>query len=168
MRASGPRRHCSTPIGVRPRRDSLTDALEVDDEDERLVGPDARAGALRAVGEAGRDDQLAPAADLHALDALVPALDDLTLAERERERLAAVPRGVELLAGRPRVADVLHRRHLPGLDRRALADDEVLLEQRLRRVAARRRDAGLLGEIGGVLDVGQLSRRGLRRRGRRA
>src|SRR4051812_1280982 len=117
--------------GLRSRRAvaGLTDALEVDDEHERLVRPDPGAGALRAVGQVRRDDQLAPAADLHALDALVPALDDLTLAERERERLAVVPRGVELLARRPRVAHVLHRRELAGLDRRALAGDEVLLDQ---------------------------------------
>ena len=40
-------------------------------------------------------------------DALVPAGDDLADAEAERERLAAVVRRVELLAGRVRDADVV-------------------------------------------------------------
>ena len=59
-------------------------------------GADRRRRALLAVGEVGRDHELPAAADLHALDALVPARDDLAGAELEGERLAAVPRGVEL------------------------------------------------------------------------
>ena len=44
-------------------------------------GRDRRRAALRAVGEVRRDDQLAPAADLHAGDALVPPRDHRPLAE---------------------------------------------------------------------------------------
>jgi hypothetical protein len=58
---------------------------------------------------AGPAAQPAAAADLHPGHALVPAGDHVTGAQRERERLAAVPGGVELPPGRPRVADVLHR-----------------------------------------------------------
>src|SRR4051794_24316702 len=65
--------------------------LEVHHEDERLVRADRAARALRAVAEVRRDHQQPAAADLHPGDALVPALDDLPLAERERERLAAAP-----------------------------------------------------------------------------
>ena len=60
--------------------------VEVDDEDERLARLDGATGAALAVGEVGGDGQLAPAADLHALDALVPARDDHADAETEVER----------------------------------------------------------------------------------
>ena len=55
-----------------------------------------------------RDDQLAPAADLHAGHALVPALDDATGPQREVQRRAAVVGGVELLAGAVGDPDVVH------------------------------------------------------------
>ena len=54
-------------------------------------GPMLRRRALGAVGQLGRDRQLPAAALAHAGDALVPAGDDLALAERERERLAPRP-----------------------------------------------------------------------------
>ena len=60
--------------------------------------------------EVRRDGEPAAAADLHALDALVPAGDDLADAEAELQRLAAVPGGVELLAGGVRDADVVGAR----------------------------------------------------------
>ena len=60
-----------------------------------------------------RDDELAAAADLHAGDAVLPALDQA--AQRELDRLAAVPRGVELLAGLEVDADVVHEDLAPGL-----------------------------------------------------
>ena len=74
------------------------------------VSPGLIAGACAAVAvaEVRRDDEPAAAADLHARHALVPAGDDLAGAERERERLAAVPGGVELLAGGVGDADVVH------------------------------------------------------------
>ena len=76
----------------------LADLRQVDVEDERRVRRDRRRLALRAVREVGRDRQPPPAADLHPDQALVPALDDLALAERQLEgRLAALPGGVELL-----------------------------------------------------------------------
>src|SRR3954471_1109039 len=84
-----------------------SDAEQVDHEDQRLAGLDRRGRALVAVGEVGGDGQLAAAADLHALHALVPALDDPAATQREAERLAAVPAGVELLAGAEGDADVV-------------------------------------------------------------
>src|SRR5690348_1192703 len=93
----------------------LLDADEVDDEDQRRVRRDRPARALRAVAEVRRDDQLAPPADLHALHALVPAGDDLAGAEREAERLPAIPRRVELLAALVEHADVLDGHGLAGL-----------------------------------------------------
>src|SRR4051812_35735296 len=59
-------------------------------EDEGRVRRDHAAGAARAVAEARRDGELALAADLHAGDAFVPALDHVALAERKDEGLAAV------------------------------------------------------------------------------
>ena len=73
--------------------------------------------------------QQAPAALLHAHDALVPARDDHARAERERERLAAaVPGGVELRAVREQHADVLDVDGLAGGRLRALAHLEVLVD----------------------------------------
>ena len=74
----------------------------------------------------GRDRQLAPAADLHALHARVPAGDDLALPELELEGLTAIPGRVELFAGREGDPDVVHRdlRAADGLV--AIADGDVL------------------------------------------
>src|SRR5690606_41712258 len=106
---------------------------EVDDEDGGLAGLDGGARAGVAVGQVRRDDELAAAADLHAGDAHVPALDDAAAAELEVEGGAAVPGRVELLAGRPRHADVVHRhvRALGGLGAVALLDvGDVRSEER--------------------------------------
>src|SRR5262245_5112980 len=61
-----------------------------DDEGQLRIRRDRAGVAALAVGEVGGDDELALAADLHAGDALVPALDDLPGAELEGERAAAV------------------------------------------------------------------------------
>src|SRR4051794_18496995 len=86
-----------------PQRAVLPELAGVDHEDERLVRPDRRRLPVRAVGQVGRYDEHPAAARLHPDEALGPALDH-ALPERERERLLAVPRRVELLAGRPRDA----------------------------------------------------------------
>ena len=75
-------------------------------------GRDDAAGAAVAVPEVRRDDQAAAAADPHAGDARVPAGDHLAGAQAEAELLAAVPRGVELLAAGVGHADVVHRDRL--------------------------------------------------------
>src|SRR4051812_22997391 len=116
-----PRRRLRRGLGGR-----LAHAHEVHDEDERLVGTDDAAGAALAVGQVRRDRDAPPAADLHPGHALVPAGDDLALAELELEGVAAVPRGVELIAGRPRDAHVVDLDDL-AVDRLvAVADLDVL------------------------------------------
>src|SRR3954454_2859926 len=97
------------------------DGEEVDDEDERLTRLDGAAGAPVAVAQVGRDDELAAAADLHALHALVPAGDDLADTEAERQRLAPVVRRVELLPGGVSDADVVHLHRRPRRRLRPLA-----------------------------------------------
>src|SRR3954452_6707763 len=145
-------------------RQALVDVLEVDDEDERLAAGDVGRAALRPVAEVGGDDQLAPPALLHADEALVPALDDLAAAERELEGGAGtVPRRVELLAGRERLADVGDRQRVALLGRGALADDEVLDDELGRRVARGLGDLGLVLEVGRVADRDRLARERLRR-----
>src|SRR5690349_11753423 len=79
---------------------------EIDDEDQRLATLDGATGAAVAVAQVRRDGQLAAAAHLHPLDALVPALDDHADTETEVQRRAAVPGGVELLARGVGDADV--------------------------------------------------------------
>ena len=73
--SSAPTPASQTPATTGPRTTGLGDGVQVDHEDERRVSRDLRLGAWFAVAEARRDDQLAPAADLHARDALLPALD---------------------------------------------------------------------------------------------
>src|SRR5690606_33880796 len=90
-----------------PSRPSSTHAEQVDHEHERLVGTDDPARARLAVGEVRGDDEAASATNPHADHSLVPALDHLARAQRERERLAPIPRGVELTSCRPAVADVV-------------------------------------------------------------
>ena len=86
----------------RPRRDASAHGEQIDHEDERLVRLDHAARSARAVRHRRRDRELAAAADLHAEDAGVPAGNHLALAELELERRAAIPRRVELVAGRER------------------------------------------------------------------
>src|SRR5690242_1055315 len=112
--------------GSTERNCRLRDGKEVDDEDERLARGDHPARAAVAVGELGRDREPAAAADLHARDALIPALDDVAAAEAERERAAPVPGGVELLAVRPRDADVVNLDLPAGRGLLAIAVDEIL------------------------------------------
>src|ERR1700744_6074083 len=86
---------------ARPRNDALRASLhaeQLDVEHQRRVRRDHAAGAARAVAKLRRDDQRAVAADLHGGDALVPAGDHLSLADREGEGLVAIVRAVELLA----------------------------------------------------------------------
>ena len=62
---------------------------------------------MPAVGLVGGDHQLAATTHPHALHAIVPALDDLTEAQPEGQRLATVVGRVELLAGVKSDADVV-------------------------------------------------------------
>jgi len=100
----------------------VSDAEQVDHEDERLAGQ-AVSAAGRAVGELRRADELTASADLHAGDALLPGADQLR--ERELRRLATVPGRVELLAGVELDADVVDVHESAGNGLRAVADDEV-------------------------------------------
>src|SRR3954451_2668364 len=78
-------------IGPGPKPPNLgrsTRLAHVDHEHERPVRLDGLSGALRAVAQLGRDDEQPAAALLHADEALVPALDNRALAERDGERLA--------------------------------------------------------------------------------
>src|SRR5262249_46735175 len=101
------------------------------------------AGAARTVGEVRRDRDLAPPADLHALDALVPAADHLALAEAELERVTAIPRRVELLLGLVGHADVVDLDDLAGRGLVAFADRDVLELELVGRRAVRDFDFGL-------------------------
>src|SRR5438105_3573418 len=62
---------------------------QFDVEHQRRIRRDRAAGAARTVAERGRNDQRALAADFHAGDALVPALDYAALADGKLERLVA-------------------------------------------------------------------------------
>ena len=72
------------------------DELRLEDQ-SRVGGDDATDGPV-SVGQIGSDGQLALLADLHAEEALVPALDDLAGADLETKGLLAVVARVELLA----------------------------------------------------------------------
>src|SRR5690242_20000163 len=104
----------------------LGDAEQVNDEHEGRVRRDRRRAARLAVREVGRNDELAATADLHAVKALVPALDHGALAEGEREGLVALPGGVELLTALVEHADVVDRDLLAGGRGRACPLDQVL------------------------------------------
>jgi len=82
--------HCAS------KSDLVLDPDELSLEDERRVGRDDTAHGAVSVGKVGGDGELALLADLHAEEALIPALDDLALADSEVERRATVVAGVEL------------------------------------------------------------------------
>src|SRR5690606_30921335 len=68
----------------------------------------------------------------HALQAFLPALDDLR--QRERGRFAPAPAGVELLVGAPDLAGVVDGQRVARLDRLALTLDERLDDELLGRL----------------------------------
>ena len=103
---------------------SSVDHFALDFEGEGGVGWDVGAGAVLAVGHVGRDGQLALAPDLHALDAHVPPLDDLALAQLELEGLA-LKTSVKLLARLGEGALVIHAHVLAGLGFRTVAYPNV-------------------------------------------
>src|SRR5262249_35450632 len=114
-----------TPLLVVEKPASLADPEQFHLEHERGIGRNDASGAARAVAERGRDGELARAADLHALHALVPALDDVAAAEREYERVAAVLARIELRAvGEP--AGVVDLDALTGGGERSVADYDVI------------------------------------------
>ena len=119
----------------------LASAQQVDDEDQRLARQPVPA-ARGPVRLRRRDDELAPAADLHAGDAVLPALDQA--AQRELDRLVARPGTVELLAGVELDADVVHLDGATGHRLCTLADHQVLDDQFGRRGAVGKLDLGLL------------------------
>ena len=71
-------------------------AIELDVEDELSLGRDDGRAAGFAVGELVGDEEAALAADVHALEAGIPAVDDLVLAVGEADGFAAIDGGVEL------------------------------------------------------------------------
>lgn len=76
----------------------LFDVDKLSLEDESGVGGDDTTDAAGAIGELRVDSELALLANLHAEEALVPALDDLAGADSEVKGVATVEAGIELLA----------------------------------------------------------------------
>jgi hypothetical protein len=68
-------------------------------------------------------------ADSHADDPTVPALNDVSRTERESEGLAAVPRGVELLAARDPDTHIVHDRRLTDAGLVARAHDDLFYQE---------------------------------------
>lgn len=75
----------------------LFETQEFDVEHEGGVGGDDPGVALLPVSEVRGARQLGALAHRHLSNTLVPASDDLSLADAELERLAAVTGGVKLL-----------------------------------------------------------------------
>src|SRR5215213_11962620 len=107
----------------------LVDRHRVDHEHERLVRRNVGRIALGAVAELRRDHELAPSAFLDADEALVPAGDDLTRTELEREWRARVPRRVELAPVREVHPHVVHDQGVALLGTGSGALDDVLLNE---------------------------------------
>src|SRR3954463_14201901 len=120
---------------------ALSHSDEVDDEDQGRAGLDHAARAAIPVRLLRGDGQPPAATDLHAGDALVPALDHHAHAEPELQRVAAVPGGVELLTALVGDADIVRAHQAAGGRLRAVADDQVLDHEVVR------------GRSGGRVDV---------------
>ena len=142
-------------------RQRRREAQQLDGEDQRRVRRDLPGAALR-VAELRRDHQLALAADLHARDALVPALDHPARAQLKAERPIARARRVEHRAvGQvPGVVDL----DVAALHRLGALADHVVGHRDLPRRLAGRHGRAVEGRV--ELDVrARLERQ--RRRGRR-
>src|SRR5262249_45271196 len=97
------RRHCfpflRRGLGDSEARSTATGLLHLQQfhlAAERRIGRDYFARAAGPIAQIGGDEELALAGLLHAGNAFVPTLDDLSGAKRERERLVAVHAAVEL------------------------------------------------------------------------
>lgn len=99
---------------------NLLDLQRLDIEDERGVRRNV-AHVLAAVGEVRGNGDSPLAANLNALDADLPALDDFTGAQLEAEWLALLVR-VEDFAAVFQLADVAHAHTVPVLRRLATSD----------------------------------------------
>src|SRR5882757_532596 len=99
---------------------------QIDDEDQRLARqPVPRARCSVRLGR--RDGQLAPSTHVHAWNTVLPALNQA--AQGKFDRLAPVPRAVELLARVVLDADVVHRDGAAGDRFGAVANYYVLDHQ---------------------------------------
>src|ERR1700689_4032165 len=102
------------------RAGGLLDSKQLDVEYQGCARRNDPARATLTVTERRRDDELALTADLHALDALIPALDHLTAAQAKAKRLVAILGAVELLAllvARRRLVQPARVMHHGGLAR---------------------------------------------------
>src|SRR5690348_4938513 len=106
-------------VGSSSGRDQVTH------KDEGLPRCDHPPGAPVPVGQTRGNDQLAAAADLHPLHALVPAGDDPPGAELELQGLAPVPARVKLLARRERNPDIVNLDHVTGIRHGPIALPDV-------------------------------------------
>src|SRR5438552_2988744 len=102
-------------------------------EDQRRARRNHAAGAPIAVAEMRRDDELALAAHAHRAHALVPALDDASLADRKHQRLAAIHRRVELLSAL-QPSRVVHAHVVAGLGSRTGSFNHVDVSEAGRRL----------------------------------
>ena len=104
---------------------SLADVQQVHHENQGLTGLNDRASATVTVRHVGGNLQATTAADLHAEQTLIPAADNLANAHLEGQRLAAVPRSVELFAGRECNTNVVGEHAGAGNNLSACALDQV-------------------------------------------
>ncbi len=122
-------------------------------ENQRRPGRNGRRSARGSVAEIRRDDQLPPAADLHARYTFVPTGNDLSRTERKAEWLVPVPAAVELLAVRE-PPGVVHLNGSVGHGLGALALRDILIPEAgwsLRHGGGIDLESG--GEAGGRLPV---------------
>ncbi len=79
------------------------------------------------IGECGRANQGTASADLHAGNAVLPALDQA--GQGELDGLTAVPRRVKFFTGLEVNTDVVNLDNTPGNSLGAITDDDVLDNQ---------------------------------------
>jgi len=116
---------------------------QVTHKDEGLPWCDHAPGAPVPVGQTRGNDQLAAAAGLHSLHALVPAGDDPPSAELELQGFAPVPARVEFLARRERDPDIVNLDYVARVRRGPIALPDVPDLQAGRRLAAGKVDLRL-------------------------
>src|SRR5574343_826687 len=92
----------------------LFSAQKFDFEDKRCVGGNHTPGTTGTIAQLRWNGQFALAAHLHTDHALVPTLNDHTLAQREYERIVTILARIKLLPIR-QPAGVMHGHHLTGL-----------------------------------------------------
>lgn len=115
----------------------LADAQKVNHENQGLATFDHAACTVFAIAQMWWNGDASTATNLHSSNTLIPASNNLTLAEPETEGIVAIPRSVELFTVAPGNTHIVNFYLLTGFGFGTVANIEVFQHQLIGRVIGR-------------------------------